>query len=82
MLQHEARNLLEDENFKSGLRLLVEKIKEEDTVMGVKNFPELLGRQIAIEKIVSWIDDIFQIKNGSWNKPEDTDYDGILKMIK
>ena len=82
MQQHQAKSILENEDFKAALRILVQKIKEEDTVMGVKTFEELIGRQIAIEKIVTWIDDIFQIQSGEWNNIEDSDYDGILKKIK
>ena len=82
MQKHQAQSLMEKEDFKAGLRLLVLKLKEEDTVMGVKTFEELIGRQIAIEKIRQWIDEVFQIQSGEWYNTEDTDYDGILKKIK
>ena len=82
MEKHQAESLLEHEDFKAGLRILVAKLKEENTVMGVKTFDELIGRQIAIQKVTSWIDEIFQIKKGEWYGKEEDDYDGILKMIK
>jgi len=60
-MNQNIKNFLEEESNKEALRLLLHKIKELDTVHGVESYTELQANKKAIDKIESWVEELFGV---------------------
>ena len=60
-MNQKIKNFLEEESNTEALRLLLRKIKELDTVHGVESYTELQANKKAIDKIESWVEELFGV---------------------
>lgn len=68
------------ENNKDAVGILAKKIREVDTVKGIKSEEERLGRELAIKIVESWISEVYGIAWQSDFFYEEED-DGIVKYL-
>lgn len=64
---------------KEAFRILKQKIKSVDTVVGVKDEKELIGRARAIEIINAWLIELWNVSYPELPEPEEDD--DIFKII-
>lgn len=70
------KQFAEDENAKEAIRELIRRIDQLDTARDIASEADFMARQMAIDMVEGWIEEIFQVKRGDI---EEIDEDDILK---
>ena len=73
MTSQEAEKFLEDN--KEALKVLYLKVKELDSVLDIKDNIEatVIGRQLAIDTIFEWLQELFSISRADWETLKEND---------
>jgi len=86
--QHDIKELLKNEGFKSALKLLVLKIYNLDTVREINDSQDMseighrqLANKLAIELVESWISEIFGVEDFDEFSALDISENEIFKRI-